>query len=264
MARRPSRWNIRQYIYPGAYPDSDDGVDLSVSPDETDLEVMVDGVALRGWVVNPGQKRALIYFGGNGERLDWLVEELQEWFPKHTSYLVAYRGYGASEGTPSERALTTDALAVFKHVKTWHPRSVDVIGRSLGSGVAMQVAARCPVRRLVLVTPFDSMAAVVADHVRAVVAHYTSAAVADRLPRRLPVRAMLRDRWNSASVAHRVRAPVLVLYTGRDDLVLPARTDQLLQKLPADTEVLNLYRRSHETIGDDPAYWPTIAKFLAT
>lgn len=218
-----------------------------LSAEETNLELMVEGVALRGWVVNPGQRRGLVYFGGTGERLDWLVEELEEWFPDHTSYLVAYRGYGASEGTPSERVLTTDALAVLKHAAARHRGSVDVVGRSLGSGVAMQVAVRRPVRRLVLVTPFDSMVAVVADH----------------FPR-LPVRAILQDRWDSAAVADAIRAPVLVVRTGRDKLVLPARTDQLLEKLPADTEVLNLYRRSHITVQDDPAYWPAIVEFLAS
>lgn len=127
--------------------------------EETDLELRVGGIALRGWEVNPGESRALVYFGGNGEGLDWLVEPLSLNFPDHTSYLVAYRGYGASEGKPSERVLTTDALAVFKHASARHRGSVDVIGRSLGSAVAVQVAAHRPVRRLVLITPFDSVAA---------------------------------------------------------------------------------------------------------
>ena len=149
---------VRRLMYPSA--------GTKVEAEETDFELLVDGVALRGWEVNPGQKRALVYYGGNGEAVDGLVEELSAWFPDHTSYLVAYRDYGASEGTPSESVLTTDALAVFKHAKARHPGSVDVIGRSLGSAVAIQVAVRRPrsVRRLVLVTPFDSLVATVADH----------------------------------------------------------------------------------------------------
>jgi pimeloyl-ACP methyl ester carboxylesterase len=145
----------RRLVYPGA--------STRLAADRTDLELRVDGVSLRGWEVNAGRERALVYYGGNGEGLDWLVPELSRRFPDHTSYLVAYRGYGASEGTPGERVLTSDALAVFDHAAARHPGGVDVVGRSLGSGVAVQVAVRRPVERLVLITPFDSLVATAAD-----------------------------------------------------------------------------------------------------
>ena len=214
--------------------------------EEADLELIVGGIALRGWEVNPGQKQALVYYGGNGEGLDWLVEPLSSKFPDHTSYLVAYRGYGASEGKPSERVLTTDALAVFDHAAARHRGSVDIVGRSLGSAVAMQVAVRRRVRRLVLITPFDSMAALAAEHYP-----------------RLPVRLILRDHWDSAAVAHQLRAPVLVVRAGCDKVVFPAATDRLLAALPAEPQVLNLSRRGHNTVDADPTYWPTIVEFLA-
>jgi pimeloyl-ACP methyl ester carboxylesterase len=214
--------------------------------ERTDLELRVDGVALRGWEVNPGRDRALVHYGGNGEGLDWLVPEHARRFPDHTSYLVAYRGYGASEGAPSERALTGDALAVFDHAAARHEGRVDVIGRSLGSGVAMQVAVRRALERLVLVTPFDSLVDTAAD-----------------LYPWLPVRHLLQDRWDSRSVAHRLRAQVLVIRAGRDAVVRPARTDRLLEVLPEDTDVLDLPTAEHGTLHEDPAYWPTIQDFLA-
>jgi len=225
-------------LYPGA--------ETSLSAQEPDLELIVGGIALRGWEVNPGQKQALVYYGGNGESLDWLVEPLSAKFPDHTSYLVAYRGYGASEGKPCERVLTTDAVAVFDHAAARHRGSVDVVGRSLGSAVAIQVAVRRRVRRLVLITPFDSMAALAAEHYP-----------------RLPVRLILRDHWDSAAVAHQLRAPALVVRAGRDQVVFPAATDRLLATLPAEPQVLNLRRRDHNTVDADPTYWPTIVEFLA-
>jgi hypothetical protein len=227
----------RRLVYPGA--------STRLPADRTGLELRVDGVALRGWEVNPGRERALVYYGGNGEGLDWLVPELGRRFPGHTSYLVAYRGYGASEGTPGERVLTTDALTVFDHAAARHPGAVDVVGRSLGSGVAMQVAVRRGVERLVLITPFDSLVATAAD-----------------LFPWLPVRRLLQDRWDSASVAHRLRAPVLVVRAGRDTTVRPARTDRLLEVLPDDTEVLDLPDAEHASLHEDPAYWPAIVDFL--
>jgi uncharacterized protein len=216
-------------------------------PERTDLELRVDGVTLRGWKVNPGRERALVYYGGNAEGLEWLVPELGPRFPDHTSYLVAYRGYGASEGTPDERVLTTDALAVFDRAVSGHPGSVDVVGRSLGSGVAVQVAVRREVERLVLVTPFDSLVATAAD-----------------LFPRLPVRHLLKDRWDSAAVAHRLRSRVLVVRAGRDRVVRPPRTDALVRVLPADTAMLDVPGADHENVHEDPAYWPAIVDFLAS
>jgi pimeloyl-ACP methyl ester carboxylesterase len=228
----------RRLVYPGVH--------TRLDAEQTDLELRVDGVVLRGWEVNPGRDRALIHYGGNGEGLDWLVPEHARRFPDHTSYLVAYRGYGASEGTPSERALTQDALAVFDHAAARHDGGVDVVGRSLGSGVAMQVAVRRSVGRLVLVTPFDSLVATAAD-----------------LFPWLPVRHLLRDRWDSHSVAHRLRSRVLVIRAGRDAVVRPPRTDRLLEVLPTDTAVLDLPDAEHATLHEDPAYWPAIQDFLA-
>jgi hypothetical protein len=227
----------RRLVYPGGH--------TRLAAELTDLELRVDGVSLRGWEVNPGRPRALVYYGGNGEGLDWLVPELGRRFPDHTSYLVAYRGYGASEGRPGERVLTTDALRVFDHAAARHT-DVDVVGRSLGSGVAMQVAVRRRVRRLVLVTPFDSLVATAAD-----------------LFPWLPVRHLLRDRWDSAAVADRLASPVLVVRAGRDATVRPARTDRLMEVLAADTAVLDLPDAEHATLHEDPAYWPVIEEFLA-
>ncbi len=149
--------------------------------EQTDLALRVDGVTLRGWEVNPGRERALVHYGGNGEGLDWLVPEHAHRFPDHTSYLVAYRGYGASEGTPSERVLTTDALAVFDHAAARHPGGVDVVGPQpgqrrgdAGRRTTTARAARCWSRR--------STACV--------------ATAADLYPW-LPVDHLLQDRWDS-------------------------------------------------------------------
>ena len=74
------------------------------------------------------------------------IEPFAEAFPDRSLYLVNYRGYGGSSGRPSEAGLVADALAVFDHVRTQHP-DIAVMGRSLGSGVAVQLAAVRPVDR---------------------------------------------------------------------------------------------------------------------
>jgi pimeloyl-ACP methyl ester carboxylesterase len=230
----------RREIYPSA--------STRIPASETDLELrMADGVVVRGWLVNPGRRRALVYYGGNSEALDWLVPELGSRFPDHTSYLVAYRGFGASDGVPTQEALTYDALAVLDHAAARHPAtSVDVVGRSLGSGVAMQVAVRRQVDRLVLVTPFDSVLGVAAAH----------------LPW-LPVRHLLTDQWDSAAVAPRLRSRVLVLRAGRDAVIPTRLTDRLLAVLPSEPQVVDMPTSQHNDLHEDPAYWPAIEEFLS-
>ncbi|WP_457206710.1 alpha/beta hydrolase [Nocardioides sp. P5_C9_2] len=229
---------VRELIYPRG--------STRVAADATTYSLTVGAVELRGWVVNPGRARALVYFGGNGERLDPWREVLEARFPEHTSYLIAYRGYGASEGRPSQSALSDDAVALVDHVSERHPGGrVDVLGRSLGSAVAVHVATRRAVDHVVLVTPFDSLAATAAD-----------------LFPGLPVAALIQDRWDSAALAADVRAPVLVLRAGRDAVVRPARTRALVGAL-SDPTVVSLPDAGHNTISDDPTYWTRIAEFLA-
>ena len=102
-------------------------------------------------------------------------------FPDRSLFLVNYRGYGGSSGQPSEAALFADALAIFDHVRREHSE-IAVMGRSLGSGVAVLVASERPVEQLVLVTAFDSLVNVAREYLRW-----------------LPVGRLLRDRYDSAT-----------------------------------------------------------------
>ena len=86
---------------------------------------------------------AVIYFGGNGEDVTGSAPGLMAAFPDHALYLLHYRGYGGSAGTPSEAAIVADALALFDEARREH-RDIVVVGRSLGSGVAVRVASLRP------------------------------------------------------------------------------------------------------------------------
>ena len=99
---------------------------------------------------------ALLYFGGNAEDVSLSLRGFAAAFPEHAIVLVHYRGYGGSAGSPSEAALIEDGLVWFDKVRAEHP-NVTLVGRSLGSGVAVRVAAQRSVARLVLVTPYDSL-----------------------------------------------------------------------------------------------------------
>ena len=209
-----------------------------------DFVLSRDAAVLRGWVVNPGQTKALLYFGGNAERIEDLREDFSRWFPDRTIYLLPYRGYGGSSGEPSESALIDDALALYDDAARRH-KGIAVIGRSLGSGVAVQLAARRPLERLVLVTPFDSLLRVAQDA-------YPFA----------PVSLLLKDRYESWRIAAQVHCPVLVLRADDDQVIRPARTAQLVASFATPPTELVIAGTAHNTIQDDPAYQPALNAFL--
>ena len=120
------------------------------------LRLETAGATLKVWHIARGSDHAILYFGGNAEDVAWNIEPFEALFPGTDVYLVNYRGYGGSTGSPSEAALLQDAEAVYDRVRASHA-AVSVIGRSLGSGVAVHVASARDVRRMVLVTPYDSV-----------------------------------------------------------------------------------------------------------
>lgn len=211
---------------------------------QTDFALRRGDVVLRGWVVNPGQPRAILYFGGNGESIELNRDTFERWLPGHTVYLVAYRGYGASDGKPSQRALTADALALFDHVQARHAAPVSLIGRSLGSGVASHIAAHRAVERIALVTPFDSLAGVAQ-------AHYPW----------LPVRWLLRERYDSVRHLAGYRGPVLVVRAGRDEVVPAPNTNRLVASLSPTPRVVAMPEAGHNTL-DEEAYGRALATFF--
>lgn len=212
----------------------------------TDYALQRGDAMLRGWIVNPGQPAALLYFGGNAEAVEANRDDFAAWFPQHTVYLLAYRGYGASDGTPAGPALLDDALAFFDDVQARHPgQPVAAMGRSLGSAIASHVASQRPVERLALVTPFDSLANVAARHYRW-----------------LPVRWLMRDPYPTADYLRDYRGPVLVLHGGNDTIVPRASTEALVAALPAQPRVVEIAAADHNDIGLHPAFGEALSAFL--
>jgi len=174
------------------------------------LRLAVDGREVLATMREHEGPDALIYFGGNAEDVSANLPGMAAIFPDHALYLLHYPGYGGAPGRPSETALVADALALFDQVAARHPR-VTVIGRSLGSGVAIQVASARPVERLVLVTPYDSLLKVATG----------------RFPG-LPIGWILRDRFESDRHALKVTAPTLLIAAANDNVIPRASTDRLL------------------------------------
>ena len=209
------------------------------------LSIGRGAVDLRVWELHGAARPALIYFGGNAEDVGANIADFDAAFPGHAVYLVNYRGYGGSTGRPSETALTADAEAVYDSLRVAHD-PIAVMGRSLGSGVAVTLAARRPVERLILVTPFDSIANVAADH----------------FPW-LPVRVLLRDRYDSLRRIGAVRAPTLVVVAEHDEVVFRARSDALIAAItPSLRHTVTVPGATHNDVSLYPLYLPSLSAFL--
>ncbi len=175
---------------------------------------------------------AVLYLGGNAEDVDASLPELAAAFPGRALYLVHYRGYGASGGKPSEQALAADARMVFDRLRGNH-RGITVVGRSLGSGIAIQVAAQRPVERLVLVTPYNSVAEIAALQFPYV-----------------PVTWLLRDKYESWRHAPAITAPTTLIMAEHDEVIPRASTEKLAAHFQPGVARLKVVRGAgHNTIG---------------
>lgn len=190
-----------------------------VAAEQTDFQLVNAGLTLRGWRVNPGQPGALLFFGGNAEGIGYQRERFARWFPGHTIYLLAYRGYGASEGSPTEVGLKADALALYDAIAPQH-QGVDVLGRSVGTGVALHLAARRKIGRLALITPYESLVAVAAGH-------YPW----------MPVAWLLQDRFVATADAAMVTVPTLLLIARQDEIIPPAHAEGLARSFPSPPQI---------------------------
>lgn len=223
-----------------------------VVPDAEELSLpTADGHRLHGWFLPNGaagrQAPVLIYFGGNAEEVSPLA--LQAVQLRGISFvLFDYRGYGLSTGEPGERALFDDALAIYDRVASLpqvDPKRIVVMGRSLGSGVATYLASRRPVAAVVLVTPYDSMAAVAHTHYPFLLTGL-----------------LLRHTFDSIPRARTIDAPMLALIA-EGDAIIPPRHGEALARAwrgPATSAVLP--GTGHNDISSHPAYWRVIREFL--
>lgn len=206
-----------------------------------------DGAELAGWVLPaspaPAQQKVLLYFGGNASEASTFFYDLaplRDW----TIISLNYRGYGRSTGSPSESRLVADAAALFDFAKeNYQPKKIAVIGRSLGTGIAAQLAAQRPVDRLVLVTPFTSMLAMAREEFPWVPGF------------------LLRNPLRSDLAIQQTEQPTLIVIAGSDEVV-PTSQQRELAALIRNSQVVEFAAEGHNRLQENPEYWQVLADFL--
>ncbi len=214
--------------------------------DVTAYTLDVPGASLNGWLVNRKyrRERLLIYYGGNAEDIYYNIDEFEAL--QMAALFVAYRGYGSSSGKPGEKAFFSDALAVYDDVvQQFSPDKVFLMGRSIGSGVASYVASKRSVSGTILVTPFDSIVS-----------------VAQSFYPWLPVKLLLKHRFESTRYVATVTSPFLVLFGGQDSVVSEDHTRRLLDVIKGETTSVYIENADHGNIDMYPAYWHSIISFI--
>jgi uncharacterized protein len=173
-----------------------------------------DGESLLAWRIPPAPGRPVIlYFHGNAGGLDLRVERFRAMAKAGMGLLaIEYRGYASSTGSPTERGLKLDGEAAYAAAiaSGVAPERIVPLGESLGSGVAVALAARHQIGALVLDSPYSSIVDVAA-------AAYWFA----------PVRALLRDPFRNDLLIGSVTAPTLIVH-GTKDAVVPIRFGEKL------------------------------------
>jgi len=212
--------------------------------------VATDGTRLRGWMraasVTPAP--VVLYFGGNAEEVSGTLADWR-WPRDWGIVAINYRGYGASEGTPGESALVADALVIYDGIAARpdvDARRIVAFGRSLGTGVAVKLAAARPVAGAILVSPYDSL-------VELGRTHYPW----------LPVSWLLRHRFDSTADARRVQVPLLAIVANDDSIVPVERSRALYDAWAGPKSWLVVPATDHNTLSGPDVFWNGVARFLA-
>jgi fermentation-respiration switch protein FrsA (DUF1100 family) len=173
-----------------------------------------DGLSLLSWYLPPRPSRPVIaYFHGNGGHIGYRAERLLRFAREGYGVLMAeYRGYGGNPGTPSETGFYADGRAALTFLDRERVAANRLVlyGESLGSGVAVKLAAEQQVTAVILEAPPTSVAEVAQSHFPFV-----------------PAARMVVDRFDSLSRIGKVKAPILVLH-GERDRVVPVRYGRAL------------------------------------
>jgi fermentation-respiration switch protein FrsA (DUF1100 family) len=207
-----------------------------------------DGEKVIVWHIPPqAGKPVILYFHGNGGSIAGRAGRFALLTAEGNGLVaLSYRGYGGSSGSPSEAGLMEDAMTAYRFaVSKYSAERIVLWGESLGTGVAVALAEKNPVAKIVLEAPFTSTADIAASIYPIV-----------------PVRWLMKDQFRSDEKIGNVTAPILMLH-GERDAVVPIRFgERLFEKITSPKRFVRFPEGQHEWLEKFGAF-EIAKKFIA-
>ena len=253
-AARPANFLDRLFVF---HPDpwiERDWARISRVPLEDVWITSEDGTRLFGWYVASRRSRAvMLWCHGNAGNMIHRLENLAALYESGLSvFLFDYRGYGRSEGMPTEKGLYQDARAAYQYlidVRHIEPARLVVFGRSLGAAVAGNLASEGPVAGLILESAFPSIAAMAKQQFGGLPAHWL---LGSRFP--------LIERLKS------IHVPILMIHGDQDTIVPFPLGEQVFQAAPEPKSLYVVRGADHNNlpiVGGAP-YFSHLKQFMET
>ncbi|HYG18765.1 MAG TPA: alpha/beta hydrolase [Ohtaekwangia sp.] len=208
-----------------------------------------DGASINGIFYGGTRSEVILYFHGNaGDLSGW--QFVAEDFTEHgyNILIIDYRGYGKSSGEISEDGFYRDADAAYDFLvreKDFNPRDIIVYGRSVGTGVAVDVASRLPLKGLVLESPYSSLGKLANE----------------KLPFMFPSLYLSSSFDNLRKIAS-IRCPVIIIHGEKDTLVPVAHGKVLFDKIKSRKKMVLIPQGSHNDLNAFPEYDEFLRKVL--
>ena len=190
---------------------------IQFSYDEIFIKVD-DKIKLKSWIINKNLKKfkTLLFFHGNAGELSNRIYKLNELNKLDINILlISWRGFSGNEGSPTEENLYKDAKAAIKWLnrKEVENNKIDLYGESLGTGVAVEIGKKNNFNSIILESPFTSM-----ENAAKIYYPY------------LPVKLLLKDKYNSISKIKKITTPILIMHGKKDDIVPFSMGKELFEK----------------------------------
>ncbi len=216
---------------------------------ENQIDIQQAKQRLSGWKVMRDQnaQKTMLYFGGNAEDVVYMNYEARRFRIKQL-FAFNYPGYGESTGKPSQQAIYEAALLVYDRLRSEYrldPKDLVIMGRSLGSAVATYVAANREASGLILITPFDSMENIAANHYKL-----------------FPVRLLLKHRFASIEHIAKVENEILMLAAEQDEIVARENLLRLQAAARQKARLIEYTHVGHNDIQAHPDYYRDINQFI--
>lgn len=209
-----------------------------------------DGVKIQTWYRKPDEgKEMVIFYHGNSGHIPQRIDKLKELKEMGYGFIIpAWRGFGKSEGSPTEEGIYNDARATIDFIKKegYDLKNVIVVGESLGSGIATKMATENEFKGLFLITPYTTIADRAAE-----IYFY------------IPVKSLLKDNFDNINNISHVKEPVFIIHGDNDNIIPHAHSLKIIEKANEPKKLI-IYPGVNHTSYDSRTVFTEMKKFFAS